>query len=160
MAKSSDHHVGREWGTLPDDGQALELRFTFHTERNMKKLVFALLGMPLFCWVASASTVYTFTLQTVRGPIGFTYVAPEPLSPASTTYVNSWMLAGCETTGAPGWICLDAYLRQTTINGLPVVQITLDLAYPPGLGDGFATDQLNESFPVLRSRASEAMEDV
>lgn len=112
----------------------------------MKKLVFALFWMPLLSWVASASTVYTFTLQTVRGPIGFTYVAPEPLT-QSYTYVNSWMFTGCETTGAPGWICLGAYLHQTSINGLPVVQITLDLAYPPGGGDGFATDQLNESFP-------------
>ena len=112
----------------------------------MKTLVFALLGMPLLSWVTSGATVYTFTLQTVRGPIGFTYVAPESLTQTST-YVNSWMLAGCDTTGAPGWVCVDAYLRQTTIEGRPVVQITLDLVYPPGLGDGFATDQLNESFP-------------
>ena len=112
----------------------------------MKTLVFALLWMPLFSWVASGSTVYTFTAHTAQGPIGFTYVAPEPLTQPST-YVNSWMLAGCNTTGAPGWICLDAYIRQTIINGMPVVQVTLDLAYPPGLGDGFATDQLSESFP-------------
>jgi hypothetical protein len=112
----------------------------------MKTLVFALLSMSLLSSVASASTVYTFTLHTVRGPIGFTYVAPEPLTQPST-YVNAWMFGGCDTTGAPGWICLDAYLRQTTINGLPVVQVTLDIVDLAGLGDGFASDQLNESFP-------------
>ena len=112
----------------------------------MKTLVFALLVMPLLSWAASGSTVYTFTLQTPRGPIGFTYVSAEPLTQPAT-YVNPWMFAGCDTTGAPGWICRDAYLRQTTINGLPVVEVTLDLVYPPGLGDGFATDQLSESFP-------------
>jgi len=112
----------------------------------MKTLVFALLVMPLLSWAASGSAVYTFTLQTAQGPIGFTYVASEPLTQPAT-YVSSWMLAGCDTTGAPGWICRDAYLRQTSINGLPVVQVTLDLIYPPGLGDGFASDQLSESFP-------------
>jgi hypothetical protein len=112
----------------------------------MKTLIFALLWMPLLSWGASGSTVYTFTVHTVRGPIGFTYVAPEPLT-QSSTYVNSWMLAGCETAGAPGRICLDAYLRQTTINGLPVVQVTLNIIDPTSPGDAFAMDQLSESFP-------------
>ena len=111
----------------------------------MKTLVFALLSMSLLSWTASASTVYTFTAHTVRGPIGFTYVAPES-STQSSLYVNSWTFAGCDTSGAPGWICMDAYLRRTTVNGMPIVEVTLDIVDLSGLGDGFATDQLSESF--------------
>lgn len=112
----------------------------------MKTLVFALLSMPLLSWAASASSTYTFTVNTVRGPIGFTYIAPEPLTQPSN-YVNSWTFAGCDTSGAPGWICLDAYLRQTNVNGVPIVQITLDIANPAEWGDAFAMDELSESFP-------------
>jgi hypothetical protein len=111
----------------------------------MKTLVFALLSMPLLSWAASASTTYTFTVNTVRGPIGFTYIAPEPLA-QSSNYVSSWTFAGCNTSGAPGWICLDAYLRQTTVNGVPIVQVTLDILNPAELGDAFAMDELTESF--------------
>ncbi len=111
----------------------------------MKTLVFTLLSLSLLSWAASASTVYTFTAHTVRGPIGFTYIAPES-SAQSSLYVNSWTFAGCDTSGAPGWICMDAYLRQTTVNGTPIVEVTLDIVDLAGLGDGFATDQLSESF--------------
>jgi hypothetical protein len=112
----------------------------------MKTLVFALLSMSLLSGAASASTVYTFTLSTARGPIGFTYIAPEsPTQPS--IYVNSWTFAGCDTTGAPNRICLDAYLRQTTINGLPVVQVTLNILDLTDPSDAFAVDQLSESFP-------------
>jgi len=112
----------------------------------MKTLVFALLSIPFLSWIASASTVYTFTAQTVRGPIGFTFIAPEPLAQPST-YIGSWSFAGCDTTGAPGWTCLDAYLRQTTVNGLPVVQVTLEIIDLADPGDAFSIDQLSDSFP-------------
>ena len=112
----------------------------------MQKLLLILLSVPL---AAFGSTVYTFSENVANlGTVGFTYTAPDYLT-QSTNYVNSWRFTSCDTSAMPGWICTDAYLKQTSadITGNPNVQVSLSLVYLPNPNDAFSTDEINEGFP-------------
>jgi hypothetical protein len=102
-----------------------------------------LLWLPL---AAFGSTVYTFSEQTARGPVGFTYTAPDYLS-ASSVWISPWSFTACDISALPGWSCHNAILREYMLpNGQSTVAVALNLSDLSTTGFG-TTDQINESFP-------------
>jgi hypothetical protein len=108
----------------------------------MRKLLF-LLWMPLAVF---GSTVYTFSEQTARGTVGFTYTTPDYLSEPSV-WISPWRYTACNISALPGWVCNDAILRESTLlNGQSTVSVVFNLIDLRTTGFG-VTDQINESFP-------------